>query len=283
MRVESLAVSLRGSGFRLGELTLEIPESSVTCVLGPNGSGKTTLLRALAGLVEREGAVYLDGKESRPLKPEESREVTAYSGYELYSDPLMGFRVLDVLLTSRYPKSRSFFDSAEDMEAVVEAAKELGIEGLLARRLGELSSGEARKVLIAAAMVKKPKYYLLDEPDAHIDMGFKPELARLLKRLASAGTVLVATHDPIFAQMACEHFVVLERGRVAFAGGRGELLERAAELSRVFGVPFERAEVGGLGELLLPVYSLGSGPPSEARSQSSPRAFRSEASASSSL
>ena len=248
-------MSYAGSHFKLGEISLVIPEKKVTCLLGPNGSGKTTLLKAIGGLINKEGAIYIDGKADIALTTKLARKITSYVDQPPSTDPLLDIKVIDYLLTARYPESSSFFDQAEDEEEIKKIAEKLGIKSLLDRRIGELSGGEAKKVMIAFGMCKKPLYYLLDEPDAHVDMGFKPELARLVKEISKDATVIMATHDLIFAQLTCDYYVVLSEGKVVFHGDKESMLGSAQILSRVFGTPFKKTWIDGVGEIILPMYS----------------------------
>lgn len=254
MRARSLIIKYDKASFRLGEIDLDIPERKVTCVVGPNGSGKTTLLKGIGGLLDREGHVYIDGKSDVELTQSLARRISSYAGYFPQVDPLLNIKVLDFLLTSRYLGSDGFFESENDYRLVTEIAKRMGITHLLSRKLNELSGGELQKVLIALSMCKKPSYYLLDEPDAHVDMGFKPELARLIRSLSEEGTVILATHDFIFAQLTCDHYVVLNKGKVIFQGGKVELLNSADVISGAFGVKFRRTLIEGVGEILFPIY-----------------------------
>lgn len=255
MKISSLYVEYSRSSFCLGEVNLEIPEKKITCILGPNGSGKTTLLRALGGLINSKGYVYINGKENKVLDVNLARKTTSYIGYEISVDSLMNIKVFDVLLTTRYRESSSFFENEKDIDSVMRVAKRLGIDNLLFKRIDELSSGEIQKVMIAMAIIKSPKYYLLDEPDAHVDMGFKPELSNIIKSLRKDGTIIMATHDPIFAQLTCDYYVLLSNGKVVFHGEREALLKSINIVSTVFGVKFKKTSIENVGEIILPIYS----------------------------
>ena len=244
----------------LSDVTLEIPLQTTTCIVGPNASGKTTLLRALAGLVEYEGAVFIDGKEARELG-KELRKILAYTAPFTTSD-LLGVRVLDVLLTSRYPVSPGLVDREEDVSVIYKVAEALGVHRLLERRVNELSSGEAQRVLIAAALVREPRILLLDEPDSHLDVSTKPRLSQLLKELSEKCTVILSTHDPLFAFYTCKYFIVLSRGKVLYVGYLDDILENLAPLEKAFGVKFAKVNFNGV-EVPVPLYSAHSAEPSE--------------------
>ncbi|MGC8983016.1 MAG: ABC transporter ATP-binding protein [Desulfurococcaceae archaeon] len=256
IEVSRLRVVYKPPGIEaLREVTVEVPSGTVTCILGPNASGKTTLLKAIAALVDYEGSVLVGGLEAREAA-KQLRKVLSYAQSLDASADYLGTRVVQVLLTSRYPVSSGFADTRRDLEEVLEVAEVLGISHLLERRLGELSSGELQKVVLAAALVKKPKYLLLDEPDSHLDAAYKSWLAGFLKKLAREGkTVVATTHDVLFASAACDNVVVLSRGSVVCSGSAGEVFgEGRACLEKAFGVGFSTAVVGGR-LVAIPVYS----------------------------
>ncbi len=228
-------VALRG-------VDLTIPSNAVTCILGPNASGKTTLLKAIAQVVDYSGVVEISGRDAKSML-RELRRILSYASV-LEERELLGVTVLDVLVYSRYPVSKGFFTSREDVEKAREVAVKLGIEGLLGRRLGELSAGELQRVVLAAALAREPKVLLLDEPDSHLDVRAKTWLSEFLREISSSVTVVLSTHDPLFASATCEYFVVLSRGGVVFAGSKSELLENAHILEEVYGVPFTSVSLG---------------------------------------
>lgn len=231
----SSVVALRG-------VDLTIPGNAVTCILGPNASGKTTLLKAIAQVVDYSGVVEISGRDAKSML-RELRRILSYASV-LEERELLGVTVLDVLVYSRYPVSKGFFTSREDVEKAREVAVKLGIEGLLGRRLGELSAGELQRVVLAAALAREPKVLLLDEPDSHLDVRAKTWLSEFLREISSSVTVVLSTHDPLFASATCEYFVVLSRGGVVFAGSKSELLENAHILEEVYGVPFTSVSLG---------------------------------------
>ncbi|MEM3346183.1 MAG: ABC transporter ATP-binding protein [Desulfurococcaceae archaeon] len=234
------------------EATLDIPEKAVTCIVGPNASGKTSLLKAISALVKYEGGVYIDGKEARSIV-KLLRRILSYACSLSTSADYLGARVLDVLLFSRYPVSKGFMDSREDIEEVYRVSKLLSIEHLLYRRLGELSSGEFQRVLLAAALVKNPRILLLDEPDAHLDPAFKAWLSEFLRGISSEKTVVLTTHDTTFASSVCDYVVVMSEGRVIYTGTMGDLAEKIEYLEKAYKVSFSVVQLGDR-RVLVPNY-----------------------------
>ncbi|MEM4825214.1 MAG: ABC transporter ATP-binding protein, partial [Desulfurococcaceae archaeon] len=219
---------------------LSIPRNKVICVLGPNASGKTTLLKSIANLIDYEGVILIDKVNTRKLGKLFRKMISYTSSIE--KTRFLGVSVLDALLISRYPVSKGFIDTREDYEEVKRIAKELGITHLLRRRIDELSSGELQKVVLAMALVKKPSTLLLDEPDNHLDIGMKPFLSRFLRRISSELTVILSTHDPLFATHVCDYYILLHNGVVKFMGTHEDLVKNTKILEEVFGVGFELIE-----------------------------------------
>jgi len=234
----------------LRDVNIEVPSETVTCILGPNASGKTTLLKTIAQLLNYSGVVEINGRDAKSII-RELRRILSYSS-TIEEQDLLGVTVLDVLVYSRYPVSRGFFTSEDDIKRVYEIAEKLGLKGLLSRRLSELSAGELQRVVLAAALVKDPRILLLDEPDSHLDVYSKIWLSNFLREISSQVTIVLSTHDPIFASITCDYFIVLSRGEVVFTGSRGELLKNTGILESVYNVSFTSISLGEL-HILLPL------------------------------
>lgn len=234
------------------DASFKILDNRVTCIIGPNASGKTTLMRAIAGRVRYEGSILLDGVEvsTIPVK----RLASLVTLVEGLGQRFAGVKVWDVLISARHAFTRGFFDTDEDVEAVRNASGELGIQHLLDRDLWTLSSGELQRVLLATALVKESKYILLDEPDVHLDVRYKKELSRLLTTLKVKHTVVISTHDLVFASNVCEDIILLSMGRIVAKGSRrdmaGILLDN---LENVFGVKIGVSRHGEV-DVLVPLY-----------------------------
>lgn len=250
----SLRVLYKQSGVEaLSGVEVDIPEKAVTCIVGPNASGKTTLLKSIAQLVDYEGVVLVEGLNARRVT-KWLRKVLSYAPSTLALGDYLAVRVLDVLLASRYPVSKGFADRREDLEEVAKVAELVGISHLLDRRLGELSSGELQRVLLAAALAKKPRILLLDEPDGHLDAASKAWLSTLLHKLSSYTTIVLSTHDVLFASTTCSYVVVLSHGKLVYQGFFENLLENPKPLEEAYGLCFIRASIGDR-LVLVPVYS----------------------------
>lgn len=252
--IQGLRVIYKPTGIEaLRNINVEIPGNTVTCIIGPNASGKTTLLKAIARLVEYDGKVFVENREISEWG-KVLRKILAYSSY-INVNELLGVRVIDVLISSRYPVSQGLADTEEDYKTVHWVARSLNIEHLLHRKLNELSSGERQRVILASALVRSPKILLLDEPDNHLDVASKPWLSHYLKELSERCTVVLSTHDVIFAFNTCNYFVVLSHGRLVYSGFSRDLLENAKFLEYAYGVKFTRIDIQN-SSMLVPVYRI---------------------------
>ncbi|MEE2693115.1 MAG: heme ABC exporter ATP-binding protein CcmA [Pseudomonadota bacterium] len=175
---------MRGGRKILAGVSLSVEPGESVLVRGPNGAGKTTLLRAVAGLLPlASGKAAANGEE----KPDERRLRIIYCGHaDAVKTPLTvteNLRFWAKLYSA--PVSR--------IEASISA---LGLEHLTARRAGDLSAGQKRRLGLARPMISGKPVWLLDEPAASIDAASVARLTRMLEdHCAKGGCALIATHD----------------------------------------------------------------------------------------
>lgn len=215
---EALAAELRFSGAGAGALrqvTAHAAPGAKIAVTGGNGAGKSTLLQLAAGL-ERltTGAVTLDGTDIAALSDGERRGAIAYVGPH---SPIIKGSLRRALTLGVVPRP--------DDAAVTAAACGLGLGDVMARLGGldgriaaggrNLSSGEARRVLLTRAALARPRLLLLDEPDDALDENGRECVAELLRSVAA--TVLVVTHDQRLAAEADAVWIV-QNGEVHVRG-----------------------------------------------------------------
>jgi ABC-2 type transport system ATP-binding protein len=190
-------------------------------LLGPNGSGKSTLLRIAAGLAEpRGGSVRVDGA---PAGSRAARRLTGYAPETVHWPPTLG--VATVL------HELAALSSLSGAGARVQRVAALtGLTDLLDRRLGSLSLGQARRVVIAQALLDDPALLLLDEPFSGLDSLVILDLREhLLARLAAGAGVVLASHRLEDFEGLCTHVLVLREGRVAASGLATDVLAPAQE------------------------------------------------------
>jgi len=195
-------------------------QGQATALYGPSGSGKTTLLEAVAGLRPSQGRITLDGaalQEPGHCLPAQARGI----GY--VPQDLALFPHLDVRANLRYGlRGRGGLGPGLD-----EAAKALGLAGLLGARVTRLSGGEQRRVALARALLAGPKLLLLDEPTANLDPALKAQVAELLKGLSQRFKVpfILVIHDARQIAGLCGQVARREQGRCVALGRPKKVLE----------------------------------------------------------
>ncbi|MFI2752801.1 putative F420-0 ABC transporter ATP-binding protein [Cellulomonas sp. P22] len=237
MSLDARAVSWSAGGHLIiDDVEVAVAPGTLTGLLGPNGSGKSSLLRLVAGVRAPDaGTVRLGDQDLRTLgRRERARRVALVEQESATEVPLT---VRDAVLLGRTPhRSRWAGDSPEDLAVVEHALAAVDADGLAARRLDTLSGGERQRVHLARALAQQPELLLLDEPTNHLDVHAQLVTLGLVRRLADAGTgVLAALHDLNLAAAFCDHVVLLSAGRVVAAGPVDEVLVPGV-VDQVYGV-----------------------------------------------
>src|SRR5437016_6908952 len=201
----------------LSDASFQVNPGEIVALLGPNGAGKTTASRIIGGiLAPTEGDVLVDGVSVR----KDANTVRSRCGFVTDQPSLYERMPLRAYLTF----FGRLYDVHEPARRAAELAKLLGLDDVLARRLGTFSRGMRQKVAIARALVHDPPVLLLDEPATALD----PEMAQTLRAFivslrARHRAILLTTHDLDEAQRIADRVVVLFRGRVARTGATQEL------------------------------------------------------------
>ncbi|HEV2131435.1 MAG TPA: ABC transporter ATP-binding protein [Longimicrobiaceae bacterium] len=210
------------------DVTCEIGEGEFFGLLGPNGAGKTTLFKMLATLVlPDEGAATIAGYDvvrdaalvRRVLAPVIADERSLYWRLSAREN-LKLFAVLHRL------------DNAEIRARVEEVLRAVGLEDTAEKMVGQFSSGMKQRLLIARALLSRPRVLLLDEPTRSLDP-ISARRFRLFLREEILGrqgcTVLLATHNTEEALELCDRVAVLDRGRLLAVGSAQELSREISE------------------------------------------------------
>ena len=210
-------------------------------IVGANGAGKSTLLRSMAGLITpQKGTVSLDNRSLREMPLAERARHIGFLPQEI--SPAFAYSVAEtVALGARVAGLGHWFDhglQGAAARAVDQALEQVDALSLKDRRLNELSGGERRRVLIASVLAQQPRYLLLDEPAAMLDLHHQSELFGLLRRLAREGLgICCVTHDWNLAVGFADRLTVLHQNRILASGPPAELLT-AEILEAVFGDHF---------------------------------------------
>lgn len=228
----SFSYRQRAGAAALEQLTLRVDRGEMVALLGPNGSGKSTLLRVLSGVARpSSGQALLQDVDCAALPAAERARRLAFVPQRVQVE--LPFTAREVVMMGRAPhQGRLGIERARDAEVVLDAMRAMRVERLGDRRLGELSGGEAQRVMLAQALAQEPEVLLLDEPTSHLDIGFQVEIMELLFALHRDRTltVLVSMHDLNLAGLFFRRLVVMRAGRVMADGAPAEVL--TAELLR---------------------------------------------------
>lgn len=224
-------------------------ERGTLCGLfGPNGSGKSTLFRCCLRLLEPPaGTVRIEGRDVAGLSAAEMARRAAYVPQD--HDSPFPFLVKEIVLMGRTPHmGHALYDVPErDRAAVDEALDAVGIADLADARYDQLSGGQRQLVLVSRAIAQRTPLMFLDEPTSALDFDNQMRVWRILRRLAEAGTTVVAcSHDPNHVAWFCDRVLVLDRGRIVVDGPPdsaitestiGSLYREPCQVSTINGFP----------------------------------------------
>lgn len=239
------ASRLRAHGLRLGYgdeivvdgLDLDIPDRTVTAVVGPNGCGKSTLLRALGRLLKPyAGEVFLDGRRIDRIA---TREVARIVGM-LPQSPVApdGLTVADLVMRGRHPHQTWFRQwSAGDQDIVTEALEWTGMREFADRPVEALSGGQRQRAWISMALAQGTDVLLLDEPTTFLDLAHQIDVLDLVSRLhrERERTIVMVLHDLNLAARYAEHVIAMHDGRIVAQGPPAEVFT-VELLAEVFGL-----------------------------------------------
>src|SRR3954470_16596606 len=242
-----LAIRLRRVVKRYGEITavdgfdLEVPEGTCVGLLGPNGAGKSTTMRLLtAQAIADEGELEVLGFQL----PDESKQARAQLGVAPQLDNLdTTLTVAQNLLVFSHLYR---IDRHERHDAIERALAMANLRDRRDTRVDKLSGGMRRRLLIARALVHRPRLVLLDEPTVGLDPQVRQELWALIDALRAQGTtILMSTHYIEEAQRLADTVLIMSHGRAVASGQPAELVATHAGLEGVegYGAPAQLAEV----------------------------------------
>jgi len=200
-------------------VSLEIKAGTIHGLLGPNGAGKSTLINLISGVMAPDaGSILIEGvdvvKES-----ERSKQLIGIVPQEVVIE--MAFTVREVLwfFSGMYGVSAS-----ERNLRIDQALKDLDLADKADERARSLSGGMKRRLMIAKAIMHKPKVLILDEPTAGVDVALRQKIWELVRRLNREGTtILFTTHYLEEAEQLCENVTLINHGRIIKDGSVKEL------------------------------------------------------------
>jgi len=232
----------RGDRIVLHNVNLSIRTGEHVAILGPNGCGKSTLILTITcqiyPVVEPGMKVRIFGRERWDLT--ELRKHFGVVGTDLPGERTAVTRGIDAVVAGFFSASTlwpNLHVTDEMRERAAEALARMEATHLAEQLVGTMSAGEKRRILIARALVHRPKQLLLDEPSNALDLAAQRELRETLRRLAGEGTGLVlVTHHLGDILPEIERIILMRGGEIVGDGAREELLTEA-RLSELFHTP----------------------------------------------
>lgn len=241
---------MRGQKIALDDFSLRVDADEHIAILGPNGCGKSTLIKTIT-------------RECYPVaRPESSMSILGEDTWDVFAlRTRLGIVSNDWMLSctgealgrdvvlSGFFSSISIFSNHEvttkQRELADQSLADLNISHLADRPVSEMSSGEARRVLIARALVHKPRALLFDEPCNSLDLSAQQGLRHAMSVLARSGTaIILVTHELADIVPEIQRVVMMSSGHVVADGPKEEILQ-VDRLTKLFGVSVEIARRDG--------------------------------------
>jgi sulfate transport system ATP-binding protein len=244
-----------GDYVALDDVSLEVPDGSLTALLGPSGSGKSTLLRIIGGLEAPDaGRVLIHDEDATAVPPQRRGIGFVFQHYAAFKHMTVRDNVAFGLKVRKQPKARI-------KERVDELLTIVGLAGYQARYPSQLSGGQRQRMALARALAVEPKVLLLDEPFGALDAKVRADLREWLRKLHDEVhvTTLLVTHDQEEAMSIADQIAVMDNSRIEQVGAPRELYDRPS-------TPFVMGFLGPVsrvGEVLVRPHDIALAPEAE--------------------
>ncbi len=228
-----------GDYVALDDVSLDVPDGSLTALLGPSGSGKSTLLRVVAGLEAPDtGSVEISGEDATGMPPQRRDVGFVFQHYAAFKHMTVFENVAFGLRIRKRPK-------AEVRERVEELLGLVQLPGLGDRYPSQLSGGQRQRMALARALAVEPRVLLLDEPFGALDARVRADLRAWLRRLHDEihVTTVLVTHDQAEAMDVADRIVVMNHAKIEQVGSPTEVYEQPSN-AFVMGFVGPVAQVG---------------------------------------
>ncbi len=232
----------------LDNISFELNPGEVVALIGSNGAGKSTLLRAIAGeQTVEQGAIFINGNPLSGYNSAQlSRTRAVFSQSVQVAFPLS---VLEIVLMGRYAyKHQERAVAAADIAHW--ALEQVGMQNFYTRNITTLSGGEQQRIHLARALVQliedpmpeTPKYLLLDEPVANLDIAQQHQVLALISQLAALPSlgVLIVLHDMNLAGQYADRVIMMKNGQLVYTGTPAQIfteerIRQVFEVSAIVG------------------------------------------------
>jgi len=226
----------------LHDISFDVNSGETLALIGPNGAGKSTIIRAVSGVIPSTGHVATNGDDFHSLASLQRARYLAVVPQAISLPP--AFTVWETVLMGRTPYL-GFLGHASslDEELARQALSRVNALSFIDRRVGELSGGEAQRILLARALCQSTPILLLDEPTAHLDLQYQVSLLELIRELAHTENlaVLIALHDLNLAARYADRVALLVGGHLTSIGAPREVLT-SESISNAYCLPVDVVE-----------------------------------------
>ncbi len=209
----------------LKDMSFQVKEGEVVCLIGPSGGGKSTCLRSINGLETiDEGRISVCGinydSDVNAVYKIRQRTGMIFQRFELFPHlTALENITLGLIKVKGFSKNRA----AEKAVALLET---VGLKSHSSKHPHSLSGGQQQRVAIARALATEPQVLLCDEPTSALDPELVDEVTEILDRVAKSGmTMLIVTHEMRFAKQVADRILFLEQGRIMESGSVPEIFE----------------------------------------------------------
>jgi len=207
--------------FTLSDFSFQVEDGDYFVILGPSGAGKTQVLEIMAGLVEPDdGTIEVDNVDITERKIQKRPFGLVFQDHAIFPHMSVGENI-------GYSIKNKGSGRNEIKEKILHQAELAEISHLLDRRPKTLSGGELQRVALARTLIRQPKYLLLDEPLASLDVSLRQGLRSLLKKINQGGqTIIHVTHDYEEALVLANKVAVMNQGKIIQIGPAGEVFHQ---------------------------------------------------------
>ena len=205
--------------YAVNDFSATFKSNQTSVILGYSGCGKTTLLKAVAGLLNYNGSITIDGVENESLLIKDKNIAYVSQNYVLYPH-------MTIFENIAFPLTNIGASKQEIVARVTEIAEILDLTHCLTRKPKHLSGGQQQRVSIARALALKPEVLLFDEPTSALDPELTGEILEVIKELAlEKMTMVVVTHEMNFARDISDKVIFMDKGYIIEEGKPEDVID----------------------------------------------------------
>lgn len=200
----------------LKNISLSLEENSFNVLIGGNGSGKTTLVKAISGLIEYSGDIFL---LNELISKENIKEMRKNIGVCMMPLPSEG-TVLDIIM---YPLRNLNYNEKEAKEIVYKISKKLNIEDLLFKNINELTLSKKKMVCFASSVIHSPQLVIVDESFDELDYYYRNKIINYLKKMKKSTVLFITNNEEDY--LLADNLIFIECGKIVKSGSLSEVVK----------------------------------------------------------